>query len=178
LLRRGTCVRRDAGERHTLSDDAQARAADGPFALPRGMRGKGGEDPVEDAFPYEIDLSAAVLLGRGADQLDPHLEARGARRGDEVGANVAYRYQVVATAMPDIGERVVLREERDRRAILWTHARAERRFQPSDAPLDGVARALQEGGDRGQRMALLVRELGMAVDVTREQDEFGRLGRG
>ena len=50
FLRGGPRMRSDAGEGDALSDDAEARAAYGPLALPGGMRRERREDPVEDAF--------------------------------------------------------------------------------------------------------------------------------
>src|SRR4029079_16089898 len=92
--------------------------------------------------------------------------------------DVADRYQVVTTSMADIRERVVLGEERESRAVLRANARAERRLEAADAALLPLAPALEERRDRRKRVPLLVGELGMRVDVPREQREVGGLGRG
>jgi hypothetical protein len=48
----------------------------------------------------------------------------------------------VAAAVPDVGERVVLGEESDRRTF-GTRSRAERGLEPTDATLDPMTGALE-----------------------------------
>ena len=80
--------------------------------------------------------------------------------------------------MPDLGKRVVLGEQGDSRTLGRADSRTKRRLEPTDAPLDTVACALEKRADRGKGMTLLLGKLGMLVDVPREQRELGRLGRG
>src|SRR5207247_1362344 len=64
------------------------------------------------------------------------------------------------------------------RTILRTDPGAERRFETADAALDPVTVALEKCAYGPERMTLLIGELGVGVDVAREPNELGRLGRG
>ena len=79
------------------------------------MRRERERDAVEDAGAEQIDLPPAVLLRRRSDELDRHPEIL--LRGDmQERADVRHGDEVVTAAMTDTGERVVLREKRDRGA--------------------------------------------------------------
>src|SRR5205807_9061612 len=113
----------------------------------------------------QIYLHAAMLVGRRAEELDVHFTPRRIRRRDQIGPDVADRYQIVTAAVSHLRERVVLGEQSDGWTGRRTHSRAKCRLQPADVPLDAVAGALEECDDRRLRVALLVRELGMSMDV-------------
>src|SRR5207302_828378 len=69
-------------------------------------------------------------------------------------------------------QRVVLREDRDRGAFrLAGGVAAVRRLEILVLPLDGEAVRLEELGELRRRLALLVSDLGLAVDRERELDE-------
>src|SRR5207245_7336273 len=85
------------------------------------------------------------------------------------GPVVADRYKVVPAAMPDIRQRVVLCEERNRGTALRSDSCTERRLELADPAFDRVAVPFEQCGDRLCGVALLICELGMSVDVTRER---------
>jgi len=70
----------------------------------------------------------------------------------------------------DLGQRVVFREERDGCAFR-ADARAEGRLEATKLELHVVPVLLEERGDVRDSLALLVRELGRAVDGARQDDE-------
>src|SRR5712691_8673451 len=129
------------------------------------MRREHRDRAIEHPGAEEIDLPAAALLGRRADELDVDLEPRGLGDDDEERADVADRDQVVTAAVTDLGQRVVLGQERDGRAprvsARWSglDMRPERRLEPAHAPLDVVAATLQKRRDAVDGATLLIRQL-------------------
>src|SRR5581483_12238321 len=97
----------------------------------------------------QVDLPATVLLGRRADDLDGDLEALRFGRGEQEGADVRHGDEVVAAAVTDTGERVVLGEERHA-LPRGADARSEGGRQTADAHLHRVpVRAQQRRRARG-----------------------------
>ena len=79
------------------------------------MRRERERDLVEHARTEEIDLSAAVLLRRRADELERHAEIVFRGRVQE-GADVRHGDEVVTAAVTDACQCVVFRDQRDRRS--------------------------------------------------------------
>ena len=77
----------------------------------------------------------------------------------------------MAAAVPDVGQRVVLGQQRDRRTGR-AHARAERGRQARETLLDAVPVLLEERGDARDGAMLLVRELWIGVDLARQAHEI------
>ena len=67
-------MRRDAAECDPLADDAEAGTAHAPVALRGRMRRERRDRAIEHPGAEEIDLPAAALFGRRADELDADLE--------------------------------------------------------------------------------------------------------
>src|SRR5207249_11199587 len=149
----GECVapllRRDGGvRRQPLVDDPPPRdpeepLAHAPLTAGAGMREERGHGVLEHTLLEKVDLSATALLCRRAHELDPRLQIRRlCGRGEEC-ADDGHRDEVVAAAVPDVREGVVLSEERDGRTRR-TDPRAERGRKPSEVPLDLVAVLLEK----------------------------------
>src|SRR5207249_1270524 len=79
--------------------------------------------------------------------------------------------EVVTAAVTDTLQGVILREQRDARARR-SDARAERGREPADAHLDAVPAALEQATDAGGGMLLVIRQLGVGVDLLREREEI------
>jgi hypothetical protein len=76
----------------------------------------------------------------------------------------------VAARVADPGQRIVLRQDRDRRPRAGAlDRRAERGRQAADAPLDPRPVLLEELGEPGVRPLFLEGELGVAMDPVRER---------
>src|SRR5206468_9203445 len=116
----------------------------------------------------QILLPRAVLLGWRADELDREIELRTIRGDIDEGADVGHGDEVVAAAVADLRQRVVLREERQGRSRRGPDARPERGRDAGDAALDFETLVLQQRADAIHRAALLIRELGIIVDLTRQ----------
>src|SRR5207248_7050861 len=104
--------------------------------------------------------------GEGAGKLIHH-RANADRRG-----YADHRDEVVTAGMADLGEGVVLLEDRDGRSRPTAF-----RISPIGgldvlvAALDREAGALEELGDAKSGLALLVRELGLGVDRAGQREE-------
>ena len=68
-------------------------------------------------------------------------------------------------AFVDVGQRVVLREELDRRPALRSDAGTKRGLEFADPAFDRMAVLFEQHGDRPGGVTLLICELGMSVDV-------------
>jgi len=134
------------------------------------MRRERGDDVVEGTGPKQVDLPAAMLLGRRADELDANGQVPG-RGGHQERAGVGHRDQVVPAAVADPGKRVVFGQQRDR-LPRRTGVGAERRRQSPVCALDGVTVRLDECADPLGRAVLRVRELGIGVDRSGQPDEL------
>jgi hypothetical protein len=87
------------------------------------------------------------------------------------GADVRHGDQVVTTAMTDSRERVVLRDERDRRSGR-THACAKCRLKATDTHLHLVAVTLKQRRDPCCGATFLVGELRIGMDLAGELDQL------
>ena len=95
----------------------------------------------------ELDLPAAALLGGRADDLDAALRELGAHRGERrARAGAGGGDDVVAARVPDAGQRVVLAQDRDGRAVAGLDGAAERGVDAAHALLD--LEALPRRGSR------------------------------
>ncbi len=135
------------------------------------MRRERERDLVEYAGVEQIDLAAAVLLRRSADELYRDLEAFRFGRSEQESTDVRHRDEVVAAAVADATKCVVLREQRHARAI-WPDARAKGGGQPSDTHLDGVTALHQQCADALGRPLLVVRQLRIGVDLAGEREKI------
>ena len=130
------------------------------------MRGQDGDRIGEHAGIDEVQLAAAGLLGRGANELDANVEILrplGGRQQER--ADGAHRDEVVATAVADLRQGVVFGEDRDR-VSGRADPRAERSLNAAATALDRVAVLLQERDDARDGTVLAIRELGLGVDPT------------
>src|SRR2546428_7745909 len=74
--------------------------------------------------------------------------------------------------MPDLGQRVVPREDRDRRSgAASLRVAAIRGLDVLVAAFDGEPSALEELGDAERGLALFVGELGLRMDRAREREQ-------
>src|SRR3989442_2445955 len=135
----------------------------------RGVDHHRGITGVEPAGPDERDLAAAAFLRGRADRGELPRQLIYDRPHADRSRDADHRDEVVAAGVPDLGERVVLLEDRDRRSgrpALRVPAIAG--FDPPVAALDTEAGALKELGDPQRGLALLVRELRLGVYRARE----------
>ena len=184
--------------RHAVEDDAQAAHAQPGLVgdvVGVGMGLDGGVDAVEHAAHGQDLLGGRVLLGGRGLQDDAAGQGAWAGAGQggqgEEGAHGVGAHDVVAAAVADAGQGVVLGEDGDGAGGL-TGARGRRVRIPTpgdlgaqggvhavDADLGLNAVAAQELGDRGHGVVLLVAGLGVVVDVLGELDDLrGQLGDG
>ena len=114
------------------------------------MDHEGGVDPGEDPRLEERDLAAAALLGRSADHPDAAGKA-GTGDGREEGprARGGRGDQVVAAAVTDPRERVVLGQQRDRRAGGVAQGRPEGGGDAADRPREILDAALTVFVEKG-----------------------------
>ncbi len=129
--------------------------------------------PLEGAAVEHDDLAAAALLGRGAQDCDSAgrvgpLLGDGDRGGAGGGAD-----QVVAAAVAEPGERVVLGEQRDRRPVAAAVLPAERGRQRRDAALDREPVTGEEAAEPAARLLLLEADLRVRVDVGGDPLQLG-----
>lgn len=169
LGRRAGVGRRSAVD-DALADDAEARAAHAPAPLRRGMARKRERDVVEHPCAEQVDLPATVLFRRRADELDGHPDIVLGRRMQER-ADVRHGDKVVTTAVADSRKRVVLRDERDRRAGR-THAGPKCRLEATDTHLNLVPVALKQRRDPCCGATLLIGELRIGMDLAGELDQL------
>ncbi len=134
------------------------------------MRGQRGHGALEDPGVDEIDLAAAALLGRGADELDPDPEPVRLAGGHQERADIGHRDQVVTAGVTDVGKRVVFREERDRWAFRPDMG-AEGGRDAAQVPLDAEAVPLEKAANAIDGATLLVGGLGIGVDLARQRQE-------
>lgn len=132
-----------------------------------------GVHPVERALAGQVLLAGVALLGRRPEQHDAAGEGVRTpavqRVQREKRPDAARRDDVVAAAVPDAGQGVVLGADRHRAAgVPGDELGAQRRLQPVDADrrLDAVPG--QQGRQRGGRAVLLERGLRVLVEVERQ----------
>ena len=101
----------------------------------------------------------------------------------EEGADGVARHDVVPAAVSDARERVVFGEDGDRRGRRIGVVRvadgagelgAQGCLHPVNAHIGLDAVGAQQVGDRGDREALLVSDLGVVVDGVRKRDDLAR----
>ena len=174
--------------RHAVEDDAQAAHAEPGLVgdvVGVGVGLDGGVDAVEHAAHGEDLLGGRVLLGGRGLQDDATGQGAGARAGQggqgEEGAHGVGAHDVVAAAVADTGESIVLGEDRDGAGqptgdtcLHWGAGdlRAQGGVHAIDADLGLDAVAAQQRGDRGHGVVLLVAGLGVVVDVVGEVDDL------
>ena len=127
---------------------------------------------VEAARANERDLPATALLRRGADGRELARELVHHRAHPDGRGDADHRDEVVPAGMPDLGERVVLLEDRDRwpgRSTL--RVAAVRGLDVLVAALHGESRPLQELGDPERGLALLICQLRFRVNGARQREE-------
>src|SRR3970040_439438 len=127
-----------------------------------------GAPSLEAPVLHEPDLAGAPLLGRRADHLDApregHLAER--RRDGRTRAGPRGGDHVVPAGVPDVGQGLVLRQDRNGRprpAALY--GRSEGCRQPAHAPLDLGAMLLEDLAEPPRRLLFLETELRVAVDL-------------
>ena len=152
-----------AGERP--GDDAVART---------GMRHDRGVEAVERALADHRNLAAVDLFGGRAD--DVHAALQIIDHGADAGARARRRRgdDVVAAAVADAGERIVLGKDGDRRCAV-TGDGAKRRRQVGDARRDIEALVAQEARQPFAGLELLERKLRVGVDAMTERNQTLRL---
>jgi hypothetical protein len=134
-------------------------------------------DVAEDPALQQANLSRAALLGGRAD--DHH--APGERkpgptrdlRQRRAGAGPGRGDDVVSARVADVRERVVLGHDRHRRPRPGAgHLGPEGGGDAAHAALDAAAPGLEEPGQPGGGLLLLVAELRVGVDLERERPEL------
>jgi hypothetical protein len=124
-----------------------------------------GVDFLEDAGTDQTNLSAATFFGRSPDdeyssrQPVERIGQRDARAGG------GGRDQVVPATVAQATERVVLGQERDRRAGPIPPAGNEGGRGVGDAKLDAEPMLLEQLGKPGDRLVLFVADLRIGVNV-------------
>ena len=163
----------DAGEGVAAPLDRRADRLARP-----GVGAHGRRYTVEDPGVGHDHLAADRLFRRRAEDRHLSLAAEvGQRRGEpDAGADAGDGDQVVAAAVADAGQRVVLGEIGD----LWltrTDGRLERGREVSHAARQREAVLLQEVGAGGAALDFLQRDLGVGVDEPGEFDQAVLCGR-
>src|SRR5205814_1770989 len=129
-------------------------------------------DIVEPARANERHLAAAALLRGCADGGEPARELVHHRAHADGCGDADHRDEVVPAGMADLGERVVLLEDRDR----WSGRSALRvaaigGLDVLVSALNGEARAFEKLGDPEGGFPLLVCELRLGVNGARQREE-------
>jgi len=117
--------------------------------------------------------AAAAFFCRCAEHLQRDTEFIGERRERESRAHRGRRDHVVPARVADAGQRVVLAEDGDRRALAGLDGRAKRRVDAGDTPLDLESVRVEKLREPCRRLHLLITELGMIVDLARQRFELG-----
>jgi hypothetical protein len=130
--------------------------------------------PLEHAGLDQLDLAAAALLRRRADDLDPPRGQPGAHGGQRrAGAGSRGGDDVVAARVPDAGQRVVLAEDRHGRPrAVGADPRPERGRDAADPALDGHPPGREELTEPLARLHFLVGQLGVSVDLPGQRPEL------
>ena len=142
--------------------------------------------PVEQAVVDHDLLAAAPLLGRRAEEDDLAGQLVGDRGQGDRRADARGGHRVVAAAVAQTGQRVVLGEDPDPRAVARRARRAgsaaDRGGEAAGRMLDRRSRgARSDLGDPGRGLVLLERGLRVGVDPVRQLEDLvagGLDGRG
>jgi hypothetical protein len=147
------------------------------------MEQEGRVESVEQAVLDHDRLAAATFLGRRAQEHDLARELAGDRGQPDRRPDTGRGHRVVAAAVAQTGQRVVLGEDADpwrRPAPATAPDRPDRGRQRSGRVLDLVAVAAEGLGDPARGLDLPERRLGRRVDPVAEVEDLvtGRLDRG
>ena len=126
------------------------------------------------AFDQQL-LAAAVLLGRGADDLHCHVQLGGRLDECEGCPERGAGDEVVAAAVADAGQGVVLHAQRGHQGSA-AQGGAEGGGEIGDAALHGEAGLLQQVGDAVAGAVLLEGDLGVRVDGAGDVEHLGPAG--
>ena len=128
------------------------------------MDHEGSVDTVEGTRLTHVDLAAAAFLCGGAEDHDSSADVVGEGGGRQPGTEAGRGDDVVAAAVADAGEGVVLTENGDRRTV-GSSSRHKRGVEAVRAPLDLQAAALEHVAQQLRREPLLEEQLGVLVDA-------------
>ena len=134
VVRRGRGVRGLPAVRNVYVHNASERVRE-DVAIERVEHHRRG-DALEDAGLDQLDLAAAALFRRRAEEHDLAASRSATGAAPRNAPTRARRDEVVPARVTDLGERVVLGEDRDARAARLSRLRAERRRHAGDAVLD------------------------------------------
>ncbi len=176
LVWRGSGVGRLAEEleRQPVGDECRVERH---VVLGAGVDHDRGVDIVEVALLDQRDLTAGVrhsrLLGRAAEDDDAAGKLVGQRAERDPSADRGSGDDVMSAAMANLGQRVVLGEDRHRRLVHRSiEAGPKAGFHPGGLPLDRCAVLLEGRGQSGDGFPLLVTKLGMLVHPVADPDQF------
>ena len=135
---------------------------------------EGGIDAGEQAVVDHDLLAAPPFLGRRAEEHDLAREVLGDRGQGDRRTDTRRRHRVVAAAVAETRQGVVLGEDPDARAVAATtgERRPDRRRQAARRVLDLEPVFPQDLGDPGGRLVLLECRLRVGVDAVREVDDL------
>ena len=125
----------------------------------------GGIDFLEDPGPNQPDLPATAFFGGRPDHLDPSGKTIERLRQGDPGAGRRGGDQVVAAAMSQATERVVLREKGNRRSSAVATGGDKGGGGVGHADFDLEALLAQQRRQPADRLLLLVGDLGVGMDV-------------
>src|SRR6266850_1719857 len=167
LPRIGGGVRGLAGELEADTHDAEQVLVHDPAVEAvdhhRGVYG------LEDAAVDQLHLAAAALFRGRTDDLHAALRQPVPQRSQRrPRADAGGGDDVVAAGVTDPGQRVVLAEDRDRWPVAGPDGGAKRRRHAGHPALDREALLVEELGEPRGRLDLLVRQLGIVVDLSRQ----------
>jgi hypothetical protein len=164
-------VRLGAGEHDFGIDRREERHLD--VGHVRGVDHHCGADALEQPVVEHHLLAREVFLGRRAEKHDLARQRRALRGQRERGADRGSRDDVVAAAVAEASERVVLGEDRDARsvAVLTSQTRADGGRQRARRVLHREPGRLEDLGDRRGRGHLLEARFRVGMDPVRQTDQ-------
>src|SRR6266568_2247706 len=129
-------------------------------------------DVVETTLADERNLPTAALLGGRTDRRQGARELIHDGPHAHRGGDTDHRDEIVAAGVADLGQGVVLLEDRDGRSrAAALRVAAIRGLDVLVTALDDEPSALEKLGDPDRSLTLLVRELRLRVDRAREGEE-------
>ena len=174
-----------AGEDRAYAPHAEPRLVREVVGVGVGL--DGGVDAVEHPANRKDFLGGGAFLGGRRLEDDAARNRPGAPAFElvegEEGADGVARHDVVPAAVADARKRVVFGEDGDRRGGRIGVVRvadgagelgAQGGLHPVNAHIGLDAVGAQQVGDRGDREALLVSDLGVVVDGVRKRDDLAR----
>ena len=169
----GRRVRLQAGE-HDLVVLGRERVGLDVVAVARVIEQR-GVDPGEQAVVDHDLLAAPPLLGRRAEEDDLARELVGDRRERDGGSHPRRGHRVVAAAVSEARQGVVLGEDADARAVAAAAARMDGpdgRREAAGRMLDLEPVVAQDLGDPRRGLVLLERRLRVGVDPMRQLEDL------